>query len=135
MSSVTILGAGAWGTALAIQAARAGGDVELWARNGADDIAVSRESPRLPGHRLPHLIHVTGRVPPMSGLVVAAVPTQSLRVLLGSIPPAGELVVCAKGIATGTLLLPLEIAADVWPSASGAVLTGPHLAGAIASGL
>jgi glycerol-3-phosphate dehydrogenase (NAD(P)+) len=135
MSSVTILGAGAWGTALAIQAARAGNDVVLWARNGADDIAVSRESPRLPGHRLPGEVRVTGQIPSTSDLTIAAVPTQSLRALLGSVPPTAELVVCAKGIETGTLLLPLEIAADVWPQTSGAVLTGPNFAGEIASGL
>ena len=47
MSEIGVLGAGAWGTALAIQAARAGNDVVLYARAGA--MGLSRESARLPG--------------------------------------------------------------------------------------
>ena len=59
MSSVAVIGAGAWGTALAIQAARAGNGVTLWARDPARAaaIAASRENPRLPGVRLPEAVH------------------------------------------------------------------------------
>ena len=58
MSSVAVIGAGAWGTALAIQAARAGNSVTLWARDPARaaTIAASRENPHLPGMRLPEPI-------------------------------------------------------------------------------
>jgi|HubBroStandDraft_1064217.scaffolds.fasta_scaffold22397_2 glycerol-3-phosphate dehydrogenase (NAD(P)+) len=134
MSKVTILGAGAWGTALALQAARAGNDVVLWARNDADAINESRYSPRLPGHRLPDRVRVTGDLAALSGMVVAAVPTQSLRAALGLLPPVRELVICAKGIESGTLRLPLEIAAEVQPGAIAAVLTGPNFALEIAAG-
>jgi glycerol-3-phosphate dehydrogenase (NAD(P)+) len=134
MSEVTILGAGAWGTALAIQSARAGNDVTLWARNGADALLASRESPRLPGHRLPDTVRVTGDVPPNRGFVIAAVPTQALRQVSGLIPPGCEIVICAKGIETGTLRLPLEIVAEVQPNSTAAVLTGPNFAHEIASG-
>ncbi len=135
MSEIVVLGAGAWGTALAIQASRAGNDVVLWARGGAETIAVSRETPRLPGHRLPQPIRVTGDHRLVSGTVVAAVPTQSLRAALTGLTNVRELVVCAKGIETGTLRLPLEIAAEVVPSAVAAVLTGPNFAYEVAAGL
>ncbi len=135
MNEIVVLGAGAWGTALAIQAARAGNDVVLWARRGSEAIEASRESPRLPGHRLAGSIRVTGSVASLTGMVIAAVPTQSLRAALASLPPVRELVICAKGIETGTLRLPLEIAAEVRPEAVTAVLTGPNFAHEIAAGL
>ena len=71
MSEVVVLGAGAWGTALAIQAVRAGNDVVLFARNGADAIAASRESPRLPGHRLPEQVRITGDKASLAGTIIA----------------------------------------------------------------
>jgi glycerol-3-phosphate dehydrogenase (NAD(P)+) len=134
MSEIVVLGAGAWGTALAIQAARAGNDVVLWARRGADAIASSRRSPRLPDHRLPERVRVTGDISSLSGTVIVAVPTQSLREVLGRLTNARELVICAKGIESGTLRLPLEIAAEARPEALVAVLTGPNFAHEIASG-
>ena len=65
MSSVAVIGAGAWGTALAIQAARAGNAVTLWARDPAraEAIVASRENPRLPGIRLPEPILATSAMP------------------------------------------------------------------------
>ncbi len=61
MSRVAVIGAGAWGTALAIQAARAGNRVMLWARDPARATVLGerRENPRLPGVRLPDAIEVT----------------------------------------------------------------------------
>ena len=134
MSEITVLGAGAWGTALAIQAARAGNDVVLCARSDTDTLAASRESPRLPGHRLPELVRVTGDSSLLSGTIIVAVPTQSLRAALKGLTNVRELVICAKGIETGTLRLPLEIAAEAQPDAVAAVLTGPNFAHEIASG-
>jgi glycerol-3-phosphate dehydrogenase (NAD(P)+) len=135
MSEVVVLGAGAWGTALAIQAVRAGNDVVLFARNGADAIAASRESPRLPGHRLPEQVRITGDKASLAGTIIAAVPTQPLRAALTGLTNVRELLVCAKGIETGTLRLPLEIAAEVLPGVAAAVLTGPNFAHEIAAGL
>jgi glycerol-3-phosphate dehydrogenase (NAD(P)+) len=134
MSEIAIVGAGAWGTALAVQAARAGNDVVLWARSGADVIEASRESPRLPGILLPEPVRVIGDISLLSGMAIAAVPTQSLREVLGALTNVRELVICAKGIEAGTLRLPLEIAAEVRPDAVAAVLTGPNFAHEIASG-
>ncbi len=134
MSELAVLGAGAWGIALAIQAARAGNDVVLWARNGADRIAETRESPRLPGFAVPEQVRVTGDIGLLSGTAIAAVPTQALRAVLAAATNVQELVICAKGIETGTLRLPLEISAETRPDAIAAVLTGPNFAHEIASG-
>src|SRR5690348_14683084 len=116
MSSIAVLGAGAWGTALAIQAARAGNDVLLCARSGADAIAASRESPRLPGHRLPERVRVTGDIARVTGTVIAAVPMQATRAALRGLAGARALILCAKGFETGSLRLPLEVAAEVLPA-------------------
>ena len=134
MSELAVLGAGAWGIALAIQAARAGNDVVLWARNGADSIAETRESPRLPGFAVPEQVRVTGDIGLLSGTAIAAVPTQALRAVLAAVTNVRELVICAKGIEAGTLRLPLEIAGEVQPKTIAAVLTGPNFAHEIASG-
>lgn len=134
MSDIAILGAGAWGLALAIQAARAGNDVLVWARSGADRIAETRTSPRLPGFSLPEQVRVTGDIGLLSGMAIAAVPTQALRSVLDAVTNVRELAICAKGIETGTLRLPLEIAAEVRPKTMAAVLTGPNFAFEIAAG-
>jgi glycerol-3-phosphate dehydrogenase (NAD(P)+) len=134
MSEIAILGAGAWGIALAIQAVRAGNEVLLWARSGVDRISETRESPRLPGFALPKQVRVTGDIGLLSGMAIAAVPTQSLRAVLERGSNLRQLVICAKGIEIGSLRLPLEIAAEVQPEANAAVLTGPNFAHEIASG-
>ncbi len=134
MSDIAVLGAGAWGVALAIQAVRAGNDVVLWARSGADRIAETRRSPRLPGFALPEQVRVTGEIGMLSGMAIVAVPTQALRAVLAAATNVREMVICAKGIETGTLRLPLEIAAEMRPDAPAAVLTGPNFAFEIASG-
>lgn len=137
MNSVAVVGAGAWGTALAIQAARAGNDVTLWARDPARAGAISatRENPRLPGVRLPEPIVVASTVQP-ADFVLLAVPLQHLRGVLTRLPPVlGPLVVCAKGVETRTLRLPLEIIADLRPGSPAAILTGPNFAHEIAAGL
>ena len=73
MSRVAVIGAGAWGTALAIQAARAGNDVTLWARDPARAavVAETRENPRLPGVKLPDSIEIVTIAPAPSPLVGA----------------------------------------------------------------
>ncbi len=138
MNSVAVIGAGAWGTALAIQAARAGNAVTLWARDPsrAAAIAASRENPRLPGRQLPDAVQVTAIPPTAADAVLLVVPMQHLRETLSrlALPPA-PLVVCAKGVETGTLCLPLELLAELRPDTPAAVLTGPNFAHEIAAGL
>jgi glycerol-3-phosphate dehydrogenase (NAD(P)+) len=138
MSSVVVVGAGAWGTALAIQAARAGNNVALWARDPARAraIATSRENPRLPGHRLPDAVRIVDALPPSADAVLLVVPMQHLRSVLSLLSlPAAPLVVCIKGVETGTLSLPLEVVAELRPGSPAAVLTGPNFAHEIAAGL
>ncbi|MCW3474608.1 NAD(P)H-dependent glycerol-3-phosphate dehydrogenase [Limobrevibacterium gyesilva] len=136
VNEVAVVGAGAWGTALALQAARAGRMVTLWARDPARAaaIAATRENPRLPGVRLPESIRVTAALP-AGELVLLAVPAQHLRGIAAQLPPGGPLVVCAKGVEAGTHLLPLEVLAQVLPGRLAAVLTGPSFAHEIAAGL
>jgi glycerol-3-phosphate dehydrogenase (NAD(P)+) len=138
MRSVAVIGAGAWGTALAIQAARAGNDVTLWARDPARARAIvaSRENPHLPGVRLPEPIQVTSVPPESADLALLAAPTQHLRSVLGLLAPGlAPLVACAKGVERTTLRLPLEIVAELRPGAPAAVLTGPNFAHEVAAGL
>lgn len=129
-----MIGAGAWGTALAVQAARAGNDVVLWARDPAPILAL-RESPHLPGTRLPEGVHVTGDLPEATDAILLAVPVQHLRAIAAHLTPRAPVLVCAKGVETGSLLLPAEIVAALHPGRSIAVLTGPNFAAGIAAGL
>jgi len=138
MSELTIIGAGAWGTALALQAARAGSSVQLWARDQARAarLAAVRENVRLPGVRLPDVISVIGDLSQAAGPCLLAVPMQHLRAVLTRLPHTGEpLVACVKGVETGSLRLPLEVIAEVHPGTPAAVLTGPNFAHEIAAGL
>ena len=121
--AVSIVGAGAWGTALAAHLARAGRSVRLWARNPA----------RLRG-TLPGLVEIVDALPGGEA-VLLAVPTQHLRAVAARLPPGGPLVACCKGVELGTGRLPLEILAQVQPGRPAAVLTGPNFAGEIAAGL
>ena len=131
MSRIAILGAGAWGTALAIQAARAGSAVSLWSRTPL----VGRVSSRLPGVTLPGAVEPTCVLPRHADAILVAVPMQQLRSVLANMDPAAPLVLCCKGMEAGTGRLPLEIAAELHPSVPCAVLTGPNFAGEIAAGL
>jgi glycerol-3-phosphate dehydrogenase (NAD(P)+) len=136
MNSVLVVGAGAWGTALALQAHRAGRRVTLWARDPsrAAALADARENPRLPGVRLPQAVEIITEFPD-ADLVLLAVPLQHLREVAATLPPGGPLVCCAKGIEMGTLALPLEVLARVQPGRPAAVLTGPNFAAEVAAGL
>ena len=138
MSKVAVIGAGAWGTALALQAVRADHRVVLVARDAASASAIehTRESPRLPGVRLPQQLDVRDDVPHDAELMLWVVPTQHLRSSLSRLRTAsGMIVVCAKGVEAGTHLLPLEVVSDVVASRPLAILTGPNFAQEVADGL
>ncbi|MBW8271506.1 NAD(P)H-dependent glycerol-3-phosphate dehydrogenase [Caldovatus aquaticus] len=137
-----VLGAGAWGTALAIQAARGGNPVALWARDPARaaEIEAARENARyLPGAPLGPLVRVTADAAEAlegAAFVLVAVPSQFVRAVLAALPDTGApLIVCAKGVERDTLLLPLEVVAEVRPGTPTAVLSGPNFAHEIARGL
>ncbi len=136
MSDLSVVGAGAWGTALALQALRAGNRVRLWARDPtrARVIAASRVNPRLPGSHLPAELDIIDDLAKADGLRLVAVPMQHLRSVLVRLPP-GPLVICAKGLEAVTLRLPLELVAELRPDAPAGILTGPNFAHEIAAGL
>lgn len=135
MSRVAVVGAGAWGTALAVQAARAGLGVTLWARDPAP-LRAARASPRLPGAVLPEAVEVADELPDAGfEAVLLAVPTQHLRAVAARLRPHAPLVACAKGVETGTGMVPLEVLAELHPGAPAAVLTGPNFAHEVAAGL
>jgi glycerol-3-phosphate dehydrogenase (NAD(P)+) len=139
---IAIMGAGAWGTALAIQAERAGQRAMLWARDPARAALIqqSRTNERLlPGIALPAGITITadaGQALAGAALILLVVPAQALRPVLQSLPalPAPVLI-CAKGVEAGSLMLPLEILAATHPTAIAGVLSGPNFAHEIARGL
>lgn len=134
MSDVLVVGAGAWGTALAIHAARAGHQVTLWARDPAPILAAGT-SPRLPGVALPPTVRVTGVMPEGANAVLVVTPVQHLRAALGLGLPSAPWVLCMKGLEAGSHLLPLEVARAAHPDAAVAVLTGPNFAHEVAAGL
>ena len=131
--SIAVIGAGAWGTALATLFARAGKDVTLWARSPerVAEMERSRENPRLKNVALPDNLRVTHEMPGADVLLLA-VPMQYLRGILPAVPQNGApLVLCCKGLETGTLLLPPELVTG-HPAA---MLTGPNFAHEVAAGL
>lgn len=139
---IGVIGAGAFGTALAITQAAAGRRVTLWARNPEQAAAMNqlRENrSRLPGVPLPDGLTVTDDFDAAAAapVILLAVPTQSLRSVLGGRGAAlggRMLVACSKGVELGTGLLPAEIASACAPQAHTAVLTGPSFAIDIAQG-
>jgi glycerol-3-phosphate dehydrogenase (NAD(P)+) len=74
-------------------------------------------------------------MPTRASAMLVAVPTQSLRQVLGQMPQASPLLLCCKGVEHDTLRLPLEVAAAVLPAVQAAVLTGPNFAAELAAGL
>jgi glycerol-3-phosphate dehydrogenase (NAD(P)+) len=136
MSSVLVIGGGAWGTALALQAHRAGARATLWLRDPsrAGALATTRVNPRLPDAWLPTDIGITTNLASPADLRLLAVPAQHLRAIAAGLPDGAPLVVCAKGIETRTGLLPLQILAEVCPSLAAVVLSGPNFAREIAAG-
>ncbi len=140
--SVSVLGSGAFGTALAISLA-GNGPVTLWARdpNHASAMQNKRENEkRLPGVPLPDSLSVTDdiAVAAQNQTLLLAVPMQKLRFLLqehGEILAGKTLVACCKGIELNSGLGPIAVLREVLPNAQPALLTGPSFAADIARGL
>jgi glycerol-3-phosphate dehydrogenase (NAD(P)+) len=130
---ILVVGAGAWGTALAIHCARASREVTLWARNPAG--FTDRCSPRLPGVVLPPGVTVSARMPPGADAVLLVTPVQHLRAALTLDLPDAPLVLCMKGLEAATSLFPMEVVQAVRPNAPSAVLSGPNFAHEVAAGL
>jgi len=142
-SSVSVIGAGAWGTALADVAARAGRKVTLYARNAghAAQIETTRINPRLAGLRLGPAIAVTSDIAAAAraDIILAVTPAQHLRAAVSHVAPhlkpSTPVIACAKGIEHGTHKFMTEVIAEAAPQAVPAILSGPSFADDVARGL
>lgn len=140
--SVSVIGAGAFGTALAISLVEKG-PVCLWARSQdhVQAMTATRENAlRLPGVALPMAINITTdpAIAAKNRILLLAVPMQRLRCVLidlGEYLGGRTLVACCKGIELTTGLGPVAVIKECLPSAHAALLTGPSFAADIARGL
>ncbi len=139
-----VIGAGAWGTALAQVAARAGLDVRLQAREPevVDSIREHRVNEAfLPGITLDDRVSVTADLADLGScdVILAVPPAQHMRSTLAAFAAhhrAGvPVILCSKGIERGSLKLMTDVLAETLPQAPAAVLSGPSFAGEVARGL
>ncbi|GGF07059.1 NAD(P)-dependent glycerol-3-phosphate dehydrogenase [Stappia taiwanensis] len=142
---IAVLGGGAWGTALALVAARAGRDTVLWARDPATVAALNArgENPAyLPG------LTLTPRLPATSDLaeavtgadaVLLVTPAQTTRTMAAALSPllapGTPVVLCAKGIERDSGLLLTDVLGETLKAARPAILSGPSFATDVAAGL
>jgi glycerol-3-phosphate dehydrogenase (NAD(P)+) len=139
---IAVIGAGAWGTTMAIHTARNGHEVSLWAFETSHAARMRTERVNtdfLPGHRFPDGLAATDELPAACEVLVGAVPTQYSRGIWERLRrdlPRVPFVSLAKGIEIGTGLLPTQIYREVvGEDRPAAVLTGPCIAREIAQGL
>ncbi len=141
---IAILGAGAWGTALANAAAASGAAVTLYARDpavAAEIVKHRTNAARLPGIAVASGITATNSLGEAAeaDVLLLAVPTEALRELANSIAamirPAIPLIACAKGIERGSEKFVTEILAEAAPLAQPAILSGPSFAADVGRGL
>lgn len=139
-----MIGAGAWGTALALAAVQAGQKVTLWAREPEVVAAINstHENARfLPGVLLPAALRATSDLAHAAGAdaLLLAMPAQHLRATLGAIGPSrnadAPLVLCAKGIERASGKLLSEVLMECLPDAEPAILSGPSFARDVARNL
>ncbi len=140
---IAVIGAGAWGTALALTCARAGRSVTLWEPDAAHaaEIASKRESRFLPGVRIDDSIAITANpaAAAHAPAVLLVVPAQAVRAVTKTlaplIAPGTPLIVCAKGIERGTEKFMTEVIAECASAAVPAILSGPSFAADVARGM
>ena len=144
MNKIAVIGAGAWGTALAATLGRAGRAVTLWAYEPevAAGIAATGRNPLfLPEIALPAMVATNdlGAACVGAGAVLLVVPAQLLRGVCRQLrphwPQGAPAVICAKGIETGSLAVMSEVVAEELPGTMAAVLSGPTFAIEVARGL
>ncbi|MFS8037835.1 NAD(P)H-dependent glycerol-3-phosphate dehydrogenase [Xanthobacter sp. AM11] len=141
---VGVMGAGAWGTALANAAARAGQQAVLWGRDAPAMAQMARlreNQADLPGIALDPAVTPTGDLDALAAAdaVLLVVPAQACREALGRLAPllrpGAPVISCAKGIERGTRAFMSEVIAQAAPHAVPAVLSGPSFASDVAAGL
>ena len=135
-----VIGAGAWGTALAQTLSAEGEDVRLWAfeTDVVDAINRDRTNPLyLPGVTLNPSLRASGDMADMADrdMLLIVCPAQHLRGIVSGAPLGMPLILCSKGIEAGTGLLMSEVAEQAQPASPIAVLSGPTFAHEVAKGL
>jgi glycerol-3-phosphate dehydrogenase (NAD(P)+) len=142
---MTVIGAGSWGTALAIQLAREGHATQLWGRDG-DQLEAMRHARRneryLPDAGFPATLQVTRDLRAALGGArdaLIAVPSHAFRATLESIAPHLDpdtrIAWATKGFEIATGLLPHQVVRQVLGTRPGAVLSGPTFAKEVGAGL
>lgn len=143
-NTIGVVGAGAWGTALANAAARAGREVVLWGRDPeaiGTIVRTRRNEAHLPGVELAEAVIPTSSLIKAAGCdaVLLVVPAQASRqaahLLAPHLLPGVPLITCAKGIEQGTSLFMTEVLEQAIPHATPAILSGPSFAADVAAGL
>lgn len=144
MPQLNVIGAGAWGTALAITARKSGNEVLLWTRKPEHADALNREktnSRYLAGIPLADGVVATSDIEAAARaeILLIVVPAQHLREILYRLKPELEedtaLVICAKGIEQEGGRLMSDVLEEVLPAAPYAILSGPNFAHEVAIGL
>jgi glycerol-3-phosphate dehydrogenase (NAD(P)+) len=143
MQRISVLGGGAWGTALAETAARAGRAVTLWEHEAgnAETLLKERRSKFLPELRINDAIKVTRELKDAvtADAILLVVPAQATRAVCTSLAPLVRdrmpVVACAKGIERGTHKFVTEIVSECAPKVLPAILSGPSFASDVARGL
>ena len=141
--NIAVLGGGAWGSALAQTAARAGRRVVLWEHDAknAQQLIDKRESLYLPGVTLDPAVTITRDIAEAAraDALLLVVPAQVLRAVITQLQPLiavhTPLVACAKGIEHGTHKFMTDVIAEAAPHAQPAILSGPSFADDVARGL
>lgn len=139
---ISVLGAGAWGTALAVQAANTGHEVSLWGRDAAAIDAMRscrRNAAYLPDSELPAALALTADrgeaiAHAAQGLTIVATPMSGLRETLVGLPSTQRVLWLCKGFEAGTGRLGHEIARELQPALRVGVLSGPSFAQEVAAG-
>ncbi len=145
---IAVIGAGSYGTCLAILLAKAGHQVTFWARSPdtAAELARTRENrPYLPGFELPAALEVTAdlqRAVTGQAIVIGVTPSHAIRAVLGGaarwLDPDVVLVNASKGLEEGTLATIDEVYRQIMPAriaARATFLSGPTFAAEIAAGM
>jgi glycerol-3-phosphate dehydrogenase (NAD(P)+) len=142
MKDIIVLGAGAWGTALAMQAAKSGVDVTIWSRKPEIVHSINahhRNPTHLSNLALPRNIKASSNLESILDYkhILLAIPAQSTRLTLSPIPFSGKhsFIICSKGLETNSLKLLSEVVEDIAPKSQIAILSGPNFAREVAEGL
>lgn len=144
IKSIGVVGGGAWGTALALTAARAGSEVRLWARDPdtVSDIRSRRQNSRyLPGITFDEDLNATDALEDVADVdaILLVTPAQTTRSMLGALKKTGKVrgpvVLCAKGIEQTSGKLLSRVMSEELPGVEPGILSGPSFADDVVRGL